>query len=379
MTHLVRYAAITFALVLAPDTIRAAEAPASQPAAAFKGAYMHLEQMLAKAPDAAGRRETLAKELDRFKAAGLRVAMPYVKDTGGGALYESSVVPVRRQPDWDALGVFMEEAHKRGLQVWPVICVVPSGGESAPAAILNEHPDWALLDKKGKPIGYTSPCNPKAREWMASMVTEVAQRYRPEGLLLDYLRFPSQTVQFDPLGQAEFEKRYADHASASEAEKKQHVQAFKEQSLTELARIISREARRVRPGIRIGIYSWGAHVTRSHNVAQDWPTWVSKGYVDMVNVSGYCYRDNYGDAYLKTFADRMKDAAALMKQAGGSAELSFALGVKTSHGQVHNATEIGEYLRIARSAGVNGFAFFTWSYLRPYLDEVLQAQYMQPK
>ncbi len=349
--------------------------PTSQPARPFSGAYMHLDQMLPKNSPPPARQAALAAELDRFKSSGMRIAMPYVRDTRGGVIYESKVVPLRRQKDWDALAVFMEEARKRDIEVWPVICVVPSGHDT-PAGILEKHGEWALLDKNGKQTGYVSPCNPAARKWMVASVSEVATRHKLDGVLLDYLRFPSQNVQLDPTSAAEYRRQFPNDTSASEAERKQHMQQFKVAGLTNLAREISDEVRRARPGIKIGLYTWGPHVISGHNVSQDWQTWVRQGYIDMVNVSGYCYRDNYGSEYMKTFETRMKDAAKVWSEAGSEAELTFTLGVKTSHGQVHSAAEIGEYRRVARETGIEGFAVFTWTYLQPYLEESRQAGYL---
>ena len=348
---------------------------ASQPAEPFRAAYMHLDNMLPRSADVAGRRLALARELDRFKAAGLRVAMPYIKDTGGAAAYDSKIVPVRKYQDWDALADIMTEAHARGLQVWPVICVLPSGGEGAPSGVLKDHPEWSLRDKAGKALGYVSPIHPAARKWMISMVGEIAQRYQPEGVLLDYLRFPSGNIQFDPESAARFEKEYPGDKTATAQEHASHMQEYKVRNLTELARGISEELRRVRPGIRIGMYTWGPQVAAGHPVAQDWRTWLAKGYVDHVDISGYCYEKNFGPEYMKVFEDRMKLAVKYRSEAGRG-ELAMTLGVVTSHGRVRSAAEIGEYIRVARAAGIDGVSFFTWSTLRPYLDEVLKAGYL---
>jgi len=356
----------------------AADKPATtQPAAPFMGAYVHMAAVYAKGSDATARREAIRKALDRFKASGLRVVMPYATTTAGTAWYDSDIIPVREAKDWDPLRVFVEEAHRRGLDVWPVVCVVPSGGEKSPGGILLQHPEWALLNKAGSRIGYISPCHPEARRWMVSVSREIVSRYGTEGILLDYLRFPSQTIRLDADSAARFEKEYPDDRTADEAAKRRHLQVFKEQNLTELARQISVELRTIRPGVRIGLYTWGPQVARSHNVAQCWPDWAARGYIDMVSVSGYCYRDNYGEKYLQVFEDRMTEAARLLKEARAPAELTLTLGVKTSHGQVHSAAEIDDYLRIARRVGIRGVAIFTWSYLEPYLDDVMKAGYLE--
>jgi hypothetical protein len=53
------------------------------------------------------------------------------------------------------------------------------------------------------------------------------------------------------------------------------------------------------------------------------------------------------------------------------------LGVKTSHGQIARAEEVGQYLRLAERAGIRGVAVFTWTYLQPFLDEVNKAGYLR--
>ncbi|HOB73852.1 MAG TPA: family 10 glycosylhydrolase [Phycisphaerae bacterium] len=373
-----RHAVVSVIVLLAMARPGLAEpAPTNQPAEPFRAAYMHIDQVIGRQTDAAGRRAALAEALDAFKASGLRVVMPYVKDTAGKAAYESDVVPARKYKDWDALADIMALARERKLAVWPVICVLPSGGEKAPAGILLNRPEWALRNKTGKPIGYLSPCNPAARKWMTEMVCEIVRRYEPEGLLLDYLRFPSQVVQLDPASEADFEKQLSSDTPAESTERAARLGAFKTQGLTELARMISEETRRIRPGLQIGLYTWGPHVVAGHNVSQDWKTWAARGYVDMINVSGYCYRDNYGEKYLEVFEKRMRQAVQTLKQSGGKARISLCLGVRTSHGRISEAREIAEYRRLAREAGITDVAFFTWTYLQPFLDEAVQAGYLK--
>jgi uncharacterized lipoprotein YddW (UPF0748 family) len=342
---------------------------ATRPDEPFLGAYVHMGDLLKGSADSAARVQVIGRNLDRFKAAALRVVMPYVTTTRGTAAYASTLVPGRDYADWDPLEVIMAEARKRGLRVWPVVCVVSSGHDE-PRGILARHPEWALRDTAGKPIGYLSPCHSQARQWIVSVLKEIASRYGPDCILLDYLRFPNQVVQLDPDSAARFEK--ACPASATPAQRKRLMQEFKEQGLTELARQISEGLRAARPGIQVGMYSWGAHVARSHPVAQCWPAWVAKGYVDMVSPSGYCYEKNCGKDYLKVFEGRMRDAMKIMEDLRVPQKLTFTLGVKTSHGQVGSAKDIEDYLRIARKVGVRGVAVFTWNYLDPYLDELVR-------
>jgi len=57
--------------------------------------------------------------------------------------------------------------------------------------------------------------------------------------------------------------------------------------------------------------------------------------------------------------------------------LTFALGVKTSHGQIHRAAEVEEYLTLARAEGARGVAVFTWAHLQPFYEQVSRADYFR--
>ncbi len=339
----------------------------------FMGAYLNIPRLFDSASTIRERERSIEEQLDEFKASGLRVVMPYVTTTAGAAVYPSKIVPTRRYSNWDPLGHLMRAARERGLQVYPVTCVLACGKQE-PQGILEQHPEWALRDDTGHPIGHISPCHPQARAWVVSVMREIVDKYKPDGLLLDYLRFNNRPMQLDPHGAAELKKLVG---VTPEAVQPQQLQRFKEACLTELARAISVEVRRQQPGIKLAIYSWGPHVTQNHRVAQDWKTWAQNGYIDMVNVSGYCYPKNYGDRYLQVFEDRLRGALEINQDLGRPIEVTLCLGIKTSHGQIEKAADVGDYLRIAKRIGVDGAAIFTWSYVRPYLEDIEQGGYFR--
>ena len=337
----------------------------------FMGAYLNIPQLFDEEADIPDRERSIEQQLDRFKASRLHVVMPYVTTTSGSAMYPSEIIPSTQYPDWDPLRVIVRGARARGLRIYPVMCVLACG-KLEPKGILEQHPDWALRDHNGRPIGHISPCHPKARTWVVSVMKEIVQKYKPDGMLLDYLRFNNRPMQLDPHGAAELAKQFG---VAADAVKPHQLQQFKEGCLTELMRAISVELRQQQPGIKLAIYSWGPHVTQNHRVAQDWPAWARNNYIDMVNVSGYCYPKNYGDRYLQVFEDRIRGALDINRKLDRPIDVTLCLGIKTSHGQISEAADIDAYLKIAKRLGVDGTAVFTWSYLQPYLDNVTQAGY----
>jgi len=355
-------------LIIAGVSVTGSVSRADEP---FMGAYVNIHKLVERSSSIRDRERVLEEHLDRFQASGLRVVMPYATTTTGTAMYPSEIVPIRYYGTWDPLRFIIRAARARGLQVYPVTCVLACGKHEL-RGILEQHPEWALRDDKGRRIGHISPCHPQARAWVVSVMREIVEKYKPDGMLLDYLRFNNRPMQLDPHGAAAFKKQLG---VVSAADQRRKLQRFKEDSLTELMRAISVELRRQQPGIPLAIYSWGPHVIQNHRVAQDWKTWARKGYINMVNVSGYCYPKNYSDRYLQVFADRMGRALEINKSLGSPIDVTLCLGIKTSHGEIDKAEDVQDYLRIAKRLGVHGTSVFTWTYLQPYLETVKQRGY----
>ena len=97
----------------------------------------------------------------------------------------------------------------------------------------------------------------------------------------------------------------------------------------------------------------------------------------MVNISGYCYRKNYADRYLKVFEKRLRGAVEINKDLGSPVEITFCLGIRTSHGRITRAQEVADYLKVAKRVEVNGVSMFTWSYLQPFLPMIEERRYLQ--
>jgi len=343
----------------------------------FVAAYIHLQRCYSASDEFEKREQSIGKQLDLLKETGIRIVMPYATRTTGAAEYATDIVPVRTDPEWDCLAAFVRQARARDLKVYPTVCVLTSGND-VPDGILKIHPEWAVRSTEGNPLGQISPAHPEAREWVLAMLEEVVTKYQTDGILLDYLRYPNNRhARMDLLSEKEFEAEVrATEGSAVLDSSPFLLLEFKQRKLTELAGMISQRLRTVRPGIHIAMYTWGPHVVSGHPVAQDWPTWAKKGYIDSVNVSGYCFPDNYGDKYLEVYEQRLVLAKQMLSEASPSCEVTLCLGVKTSHGEVKSADDINTYLEIAKKHGYRGVSFFTWSTLLKHLDGFQQNQYL---
>ncbi len=341
----------------------------------LSGVYIHPSEFTdpGLAPEA---REALMDTLlDGVHSCGISTVIPYATTTSGKVYWPGTELEMDGAEGWDGLGIFTRKARERGMKLMPAVCVL-AAGHDAPAGILKKHPEWALRDGKGVPLGWISPAHEAARAWVTALVMSMVNHLAPDGIMLDYMRLPSQSsVTLDPAAMAAFD------AAAPENEdteaRKARLQQAKEAALTLLMTDLGKALRAHDPKLRIGLYTWGANVTSGHAIAQCWPGWVREGYLDLLNVSGYCYRDNYGDDYLKVFEKRLRDAAGLARRESDTVELTFALGVKTSHGAIETATEMGTYLDIARRVGYPGVAAFAWESLAPFARETAEAGYFR--
>ncbi len=345
-------------------------APANEPDRRRLSAYIHIEQCFDSESEIVVREQSISKTLDALQRSGIETIVPYVSTTSGQSHYPSALVNDHLWDQWDPIDAFVQGARRRGLRIQLCVPVLVCGRDS-PGGILKQHPDWALRGEDGEPIGSISAGHPEARKWIVRWLAELIDRYHPDGLLLDYLRFPSLPSQFEPESAARFAKLYPD---AAEQTKPEHLQGFRELMLTELAGMISDTLRVRQPKLHLAIYSWGHHVTSGHRVAQNWPAWAAKGYVDEVNVCGYWYPESYpkkwGDNHIEAFRTVITDSQRQLEDCSRDVQLTFALGVKTSHGQVKTVVDIANYLRTAAQLNVDGVTFFTWSYLVPFLPQL---------
>ena len=336
-------------------------------------AYLHLDQCIDADLSSEARQQQIDQAVRSMRDAGVQAVVPYVSTTSGAAHYPSKFLPERRWGDWDPVEHLISAAQRHGLQVH--LCVpVLACGHDRPAGILRDHSDWALRDRSGQAIGSISPGHPEARRWVVDWLAEIADRYQPDGILLDYMRYASQETQLDPVSQ----NRLSELLQQTDgAEKSGQIQTFREQLLTELMKQISDRLRRDHPDIHLSIYSWGYHVADNHRVGQAWPTWAARGYIDEVNVSGYwfpkTFSKRFGSTHLEAFQNAIRGAQQLLNESESEARLTFALGIKTSHGEVESIDDIATYLKLAKNLGVDGSIIFTWTYLQKFLPQLVQA------
>lgn len=106
---------------------------------------------------------------------------------------------------FDPLKVWVEEAHKRGMKVhiwFETFYVGNNNPQDCAGSILAVKPDWGNKTKRdfdsltavpsaSEHNGYfIDPANPEVQEFLQTLITEIIQTYHPDGINLDYIRYP---------------------------------------------------------------------------------------------------------------------------------------------------------------------------------------------
>lgn len=113
---------------------------------------------------------------------------------------------------FDPLDVWIKEAHKRDIKVHIWFQSLYVGNQSPdynPSSILAVRPDWGNKTKKNanspkatmsasEHNGYfLDPANPEVHEFLLDLLSEIIDRYKPDGINLDYIRYPNATAGND--------------------------------------------------------------------------------------------------------------------------------------------------------------------------------------
>ena len=238
----------------------------------------------------------ICRLLDQLKEIGIHILFPEVY-AYGTTIYPSKVAKLQDQyrylwEDGDILKIFIAEAHKRDMEVHPLVRIF-SAGYKEPGHLIKEHPEWLEVTKDGTRGSsrsyFISPTIPEFRRYLEAVMTELVTNYEIDGLHLDYIRYedgdfgysaPSRELYkklffVDPLL---IKKNTLEEASFKEF-RRAHVDAF--------VRFCHESLKKIRPNLLISAavgspYSWA-----NKDLFQDWVYWAKYGYIDFVTPMEY--------------------------------------------------------------------------------------------
>ncbi|OGI22636.1 MAG: hypothetical protein A2255_10860 [Candidatus Melainabacteria bacterium RIFOXYA2_FULL_32_9] len=223
----------------------------------------------------------------------------------GYAIYPSEITEQNPQTKgWDPLYWAVQEAHKRNIELhaWAWIFAVGNTRHNPiigkpndyPGPIIAKNPDLALLGPTGNMIPanqheyWIDPANIKARKLIISILEEMATDYQIDGIQLDYIRYPFQTVNnymgYNPEGKQKFEIESGYKLDKPDETIIKAWNIWKTKQVTKFVQEASYRLKKIKPDIQISAAVFGTErSSRMSSIQQDWENWVDKGWVDILN------------------------------------------------------------------------------------------------
>lgn len=367
--------------------------------------------------------QAIGTTLDRFKQAGLNTVFletffhgwplfnskTYAAYGLKGTLYPkfrtAALIPSGAPPGTlgpDPLRVWLNEAHKRGMQLHPWVQVFYVGNRQVdgPGPILEAHPDWANVQRSAlktgedtlmtpeKPVPSTlepgsyflDPANPNVQTFLLALMDELLNRYPVDGLQLDYIRYPASfppdrysylatTWGYTPVARQGFEATYGTDPARLTPQNLELWEAwatYKAEQINSFVRLVHQrvvQARAKNPRLQLSAAVFPDSAAALANKHQQWGLWGQEGLVDFLapmNLSG---------------------ATALITQ--HTREMTQVAGVPVVAGifgpfNQMSAESTLEQLEAAKAGGAVGYSLFDSAHLSPDTVEALTLWQTQP-
>jgi uncharacterized lipoprotein YddW (UPF0748 family) len=293
------------------------------------------------------------------------------------AYYRSSVEPWAerlggRDAGFDPLEVACRESKRLGLSLHAWVNTMPAWRGKTPPADRNHvcytHPNWIVVGKDGRRQAFNdhyvclNPCLPEVRDYIVSVLRDLAERYPIDGLHLDYVRFIEGEWSYDA-------KTLALFGGSPEAQP-EAWNTFRKGAVTELVRQTRQMLKEMRPNAVLSAAVFPSAKSRGR-VLQDAEGWVGKGLIDWV------FPMTYDDSDAE-YRDVIDEGYALFRAGGRGRVLASRAGqpVEVSASKTICFPGVGAYKHKTAEQTVrqmamcrSGFALFSYSSLYVSPDE----------
>ncbi len=282
--------------------------------------------------------ESISQMVGAAEAGGFNTLLVQVR-ARGDAYFDSSLEPraaeLASRPGFDPLATTIEHAHAAGLKVhaWVSVNLVSGASELPPSRqhIVYRSPEWLMVPRElaaemrtlavrspaylGRLARWTrahsdeveglyvSPASPAAATHTAAVIGDMAQKYRVDGVHLDYARYPNDRFDYGPAALDQFKLEILSTVSASErsaAAARERLdplaypnlfptrwEAFRRSRLTSLIMRVRTAVKAARPGIVVSAAVVPDAQQAFGRRFQDWRTWLDESLIDVLCPMAY--------------------------------------------------------------------------------------------
>jgi uncharacterized lipoprotein YddW (UPF0748 family) len=261
-------------------------------------------------------KEDVLSRLDRMADAGLNTICLAMQIRGYVMHPGSEIIPQwegARQTDPDLLDWFIPAIHERGMkaEAWTefgfyTYHTYDANQDPSRGPVLDKHPELVAIDAEGRPYLHNEqwgdfyslcPANPKSHRVLIDLYVEMMDRYPFDGLNLDRIRFPAENYCYCPYCREHVKKEIGVDLEQMKpgTQDEQRWTQWKEERLYDFMKNLNKEIHNRRPEARIT--SAVVPPDMMEEKAQDWPTWLDRGWLDAA--MPMLYREDIGPAVEK--------------------------------------------------------------------------------
>ncbi|QDV49416.1 glycoside hydrolase family 10 protein [Gimesia fumaroli] len=274
---------------------------------------------------------------------------------GGLAHYPSDVLP--RSQTYEKYGDQIEQclkaAHQHGLEVH--VWKVNHNLSTAPISFVRKmrKAGRTQVSVKGEPSDWLNPAHPENFQLEVDSMLEVVRKYPVDGIHFDYIRYPNDRHCYSDYSRTKFEadtgikvQNWPDDCYDSKL--KSQYRDWRAAQITRLVETVQREARKIRPGIKISAAVFREYPDCREWVAQDWPLWAQRGYLDFICPMDYTDNDTQFRIWIE---DQQKHLA-------GRIPIYPGIGALSTEASLSSDRVLGQ-IDVTRKLNTGGFTIFS--------------------
>lgn len=245
---------------------------------------------------------------DRLAAAGINTVF-FETVNASYPIYPSQVAPEQNPltQGWDPLQAAVELAHARDMELHAWVWIFAAANQrhneilNQPAdylgPVLSRNRDWLITDKGGNVFhrnsrkAFFDPANPEVRQYLLSLLTEIATEYDVDGIQFDYIRYPfqdprvNQTYGYGEASRSQFRAQTGtDPISIYPGSPLwQTWTEFRIEQVNSFVASASRQLKANRPDLLISAAVFPIPETeRLARLQQHWEAWIEAGHLDLL-------------------------------------------------------------------------------------------------
>ncbi len=275
-------------------------------------------------------------------AAGLNMVLPNML-WAGRAHYASDVLPRSStfKEHGDQVAQCVAAAKKHGLEVhvWKVNYNLSGAPKDFVEKLRGE--GRLQVTAKGEPHNWLCPSHPENQKLELESMLEVGRNYAVDGLHFDYIRYPGRECCYCDGCRGRFEaatgRRVLDWPKdCYSGSRRGEYNDWRCRQITSLVAAVHREAKKIRPELKISAAVFGGYPACRDSIAQDWPEWIKAGYLDFVCPMNYSQSDLQFVGLVKNQLRLVADRIPVYPGIG-----AWRLPPDRAVGQIHHARKLG--------------------------------------